>query len=144
MIPLEGALSRLPHGASFRFLDRLTALEPGKKVVATYLLRGDEGFFEGHFPGQPILPAVIMIEMLAQAAGVACQTDPVIPAMGDLRLTAVRAMKITGTAAPGETVLIEAEIAGRLGPLVQAKGRVSVGGLVIAEGQVTLAGGNRD
>ncbi len=137
----RAALQSLPHGPEFRFVETLTQLDPGKAATGTYLLRGDEAFLAGHFPGRPILPAVIMVEAIAQVAGIALQSDAVIPPMPDLRLTAIRAMKILGTAVPSETLEISAEIQGRMGNLVQAMGRVKVGERLIAEGQVTLSGG---
>ena len=123
-----------------RLLHEILELTPGKAIVAWYRLRGDEDFFSGHFPGRPMLPAVIMVEMLAQAAGVACQTDPVIPVLDDLRLSAIRSVKIHGTALPGDLVTITVEVTGRLGNLVQAGGKVETKGHIIAEGQVTLSG----
>jgi 3-hydroxyacyl-[acyl-carrier-protein] dehydratase len=144
MSPLDAALKSLPHGASFRFVDSLVRLEPGKSAVGVYLLRGDEDFLSGHFPGRPMLPAVIMIEAIAQMAGIALQSDPEIPPMGDLRLTAVRNVKVLGTAVPGETLEIEAGVQGRMGNLVQAAGKVRVGARVIAEGQVTLSGSSSE
>jgi 3-hydroxyacyl-[acyl-carrier-protein] dehydratase len=140
MSDLAAALQSLPHGPEFKFVDSITALDPGKSASGIYQLRGDETFFAGHFPGQPILPAVIMVEAIAQVAGVALQSDPAIPPMPDLRLTAIRNIKILGTATPGETLLIDAEIQGRMGNLVQAQGRVRTGNRIIAEGQVTLGG----
>jgi 3-hydroxyacyl-[acyl-carrier-protein] dehydratase len=141
MSELAAALQSLPHGMGFRFVDALEELEPGMRAVGTYLLRGDEAFLAGHFPGRPMLPAVIMVEAIAQVAGIALQSDPDIPPLRDLRLTAMRNVKITGTALPGETLHIEAEVQGRMGSLVQAGGRVRVGERLIAEGQVTLSGG---
>ncbi len=140
MSELDAALQSLPHGPQFRFVDSLSHLDPGRSARGAYLLRGDEPFLAGHFPGRPLLPAVIMIEAIAQVAGIALQCDPAIPPMPDLRLTAVRNIKILGTATPGETLEIEAEVQGRMGNLVQAAGRVRVSGRLIAEGQVTLSG----
>ena len=140
MTDLIAALQSLPHGPEFRFVDALTQLDPGKSAHGTYLLRGDEDFLHGHFPGQPIMPAVLMIEAIAQVAGIAAQTDPVIPPLSDMRLTAIRGIKIFGTATPGETLEIAAILQGRMGNLLQAVGHVMVNGHVIAEGQVTLSG----
>lgn len=141
MTDLAAALQSLPHGPQFRFVDQLVALEPGQRAAGTYLLRGDEVFLEGHFPGRPLMPAVLMVEALAQVAGIAAQTDPVIPAMEDLRLTAIRAVKVFGAASPGDVLQIEAQIQGRMDRLVQAAGRIRVGEKVLVEGQVTLSGG---
>ena len=136
----QDALSALPHGPSFRFVDALTALDPGKSATGTYLLRGDEAFLEGHFPGQPIMPGVLLCEAIAQLAGVAAQSDPEIPPLKNMRLTAIRAAKILGTAEPGETMILQTSIAGRLGPLVQAEGSVTVGERTLLKTQVTLSG----
>jgi 3-hydroxyacyl-[acyl-carrier-protein] dehydratase len=134
------ALAALPHGPSFRFVDELTALTPGRSGTGTYLVRGDEAFLAGHFPGQPLLPGVILIEALAQLGGVVAQSDPAIPALADLKLTAVRGAKITGSAVPGEILAIRAEVAGRMGGLVQIQGEVRIGDRMILTAQVTLGG----
>jgi 3-hydroxyacyl-[acyl-carrier-protein] dehydratase len=141
MSDLAAALQSLPHGPAFKFVDSISALDPGKSATGVYLLSGDEAFLAGHFPGQPILPAVIMVEAIAQVAGIALQSDPAIPPLPDLRLTAIRNVKILGTAVPGETLQIQAEVQGRMRNLVQALGRVRVGDRIVAEGQVTLGGG---
>lgn len=137
---MHPALAALPHGPEFRFVDDLTDLNPGLSATGTYLLRPDAPFLLGHFPGQPILPAVLMVEAIAQLAGVAAQSDPIIPPLTGLRLTAIRGVKIYGTAVPGETLTLEATVQGRMGSLLQATGKVSVGDRLIAEGQITLSG----
>ena len=137
---MHPALASLPHGPEFRFVDDLTSLTPGQSATGTYHLRGDEAFLAGHFPSQPIMPAVLMVEAMAQLAGVAAQSDPTIPALPGLRLTAIRGVKVFGTAVPGETLTLCAEVQGRMGSLIQATGKVSVGERVIAEGQITLSG----
>jgi 3-hydroxyacyl-[acyl-carrier-protein] dehydratase len=133
-------LAALPHGPSFRFIDELVALDPGRSGAGRYRVRGDEAFLSGHFPGAPIMPGVILIEAVAQLAGVVAQSDPTVPALDDLRLAAVRAAKITGTAAPGETLELTAEITGRLGPLVQALGSVTAAGRPLLATQIVLSG----
>lgn len=138
--PFTEALRHLPHGREFRFVDRLTELEPGQRGAGEYLVRGDEDFLKGHFPGQPLVPGVILVEAVAQLAGIVAQCDPSVPPMLGLKLTAIRAAKILGTAAPGETLLLRAEITGRMGNLVQAKGSVEVNGLVLLQADVVLAG----
>ena len=69
---LAEALARLPHGPEFRFVDRLLELDPGKSGAGEYRVRGDQPFLRGHFPGDPVFPGVLMIEGMAQTAGVLC------------------------------------------------------------------------
>src|SRR5437763_7070880 len=118
MNELEKALSLLPHGPEFRFLDRLTALDGGKEGEGEYTVRGDEPFLRGHFPGQPIFPGVLLVEAAAQLAGTVAQSDPQISPLAGLKLTAMRGIKILGTAKPGETIRVEARILSRLGNLI--------------------------
>lgn len=134
------ALRQLPHGPEFRFLDRLLALDAGRSGTGEYTVRGDEPFLRGHFPGQPLLPGVLLIEAAAQLAGVVAQSDPGVAPLPGLKLAALRAVKILGSARPGEVVLLEAAISGRLGRLVQARVRASVSGRIVLEGELSLGG----
>ena len=143
MSNLQAALQNLPHGVEFRFVDELFALEPGKKATGRYLIKADAHFLRGHFPDRPMMPGVLLVEAIAQVAGIAAQTDPLVPVMDDLRLTAIRNVKVYGAALPGELLLIESEVQGRMDNLVLASGKVSVAGRVLAEGQVTLSGGTK-
>jgi 3-hydroxyacyl-[acyl-carrier-protein] dehydratase len=137
---LEAALRNLPHGPEFRFLDRLLTLEPGKSGSGEYQMRGDEPFLKGHFPGHPIMPGVLLIEACAQLAGVIAQSDPEIPKLANMKLTAVRGAKILGTAGPGVTIQLEAEITGRMGGLVQARATASANGTRVLNVDLTLSG----
>ena len=137
---LTTALAFLPHGPEFRFLDRLISLEPGQHGVGEYTVRGDEPFLRGHFPGQPMIPGVLLLEAAAQLAGTVAQSDPLIPPLARLKLTAMRAVKILGTARPDETIQLEARITGRLGNLVQARATASVSGKLVLEAELTLSG----
>ncbi len=136
----EIALKSLPHGEAFRFIDALTGLDPGRDGAAIYRVRGSEAFLEGHFPGNPMVPGVIMIEAIAQLGGVVAQTDSGHGVMADLRLTGVRAAKILGAAVPGDLLEIRAKVRGRMAGLVQIDGEVSVAGTPLASATVTLSG----
>jgi 3-hydroxyacyl-[acyl-carrier-protein] dehydratase len=140
MNELANALSLLPHGAEFRFVDRLTKLVPGQSGVGEYIVRGDELFLRGHFPGAPIFPGVLLVEAAAQLAGVVAQSDPKIPPLKNLKLTAMRNVKILGTAKPGEMISLEAKISGRLGNLVQAQVSARVNGQEVLQAELVLSG----
>ena len=137
---LDAALKLLPHGAEFRFLDRLTGLDPGQSGAGEYTVRGDEPFLRGHFPGEPIFPGVLLVEAAAQLAGVVAQSDPKIAPLKNLKLTALRNVKILGTARPAEVIQVEAKILGRLGKLVQAQATVRVAGEIVLAAELTLSG----
>jgi 3-hydroxyacyl-[acyl-carrier-protein] dehydratase len=137
---LQLALSSLPHGPEFRFVDHLVSLVPGKTGVGEYRVRGDEYYLRGHLPGEPILPGVLLVEAGAQVAGMVAQEDPANPSMPRLKLTALRAVKILGSARPGDTLRIEAIITGRLGFLVQAQVSASISGVTVMSAELTLSG----
>src|SRR5271155_5001892 len=137
---LQRALELLPHGAEFRFIDRLTKLNPGQSGEGEYKVRGDESFLRGHFPGEPIFPGVLIVEASAQLAGVVAQSGPKIPPLKNLKLTALRNVKILGTAKPGEIIFLEAQITGRLGNLIQAQATAKVGEEIILTAELTLSG----
>jgi 3-hydroxyacyl-[acyl-carrier-protein] dehydratase len=139
-LPDQQPLTTLPHGPEFRFVDRLLAFEPGVSGTAEFTLRGDEPFLRGHFPGEPLLPGVLLVEAAAQLAGLVAQSDPTIPPLSGLKLTAIRAAKILGSARPGETVTLHARVTGRMGNLVQAQATATVRGTLVLQCEVTLAG----
>src|SRR5258706_10745964 len=124
--PLLADLAALPHGPEFGFLDRLLHLEPGRSGTGEYKVRGDEPFLRGHFPGQPMMPGVLLLEAAAQLVGTVAQSDPHIPPLGGLKLTAMRAVKILGTARPGAVIQLTARVTARFGNLVQARATASV------------------
>jgi len=137
---MESALARLPHGPEFRFVDRLLELEPGVRGVGEYRVRGDEPFLRGHFPGEPMMPGVLLVEAVAQLAGVVAQSDPAIPPLSGLKLTALRNVKILGAAYPGKAIRLEARILGRLGGLIQAQATASVESVPLLQAELTLTG----
>jgi 3-hydroxyacyl-[acyl-carrier-protein] dehydratase len=137
---LRSALDLLPHGAEFRFIDKLIDLEPGKSGKGEYRVRGDEVFLRGHFPGNPLMPGVLLIEAAAQLSGIVAQTDPTLAPLANLKLTAIRAAKILGSARPGELLLLECTVSGRLANLVQVSAYATVNGKTILQTELTLAG----
>ena len=137
---LTNALRHLPHGPEFRFIDRLLSLDPGKTGVGEYTVRGNEPFLKGHFPGEPLFPGVLLVEAAAQLAGTVAQSDPALTPLRGLKLTALRGVKILGTAKPGEVIRLEAQITGRLANLVETSATAWLNGQVVLQAQLTLSG----
>jgi 3-hydroxyacyl-[acyl-carrier-protein] dehydratase len=136
---LQLVMKSLPHGPEFRFVDRMVSLTPGKEGVGEYRVRGDEYYLLGHLPDGPIMPGVLLVEAAAQVAGIVAQEDPINPRWPRLKLTALRAVKILGSARPGETLRIEAIIAGVLGSMIQAEVSAFVADTRVLSAQLTLS-----
>lgn len=134
---LQSALGGLPHGPEFRFISEVTELS-GDAGQACWWLGAEEHFLKGHFPGEPLMPGVLMVEAIAQLAGIIHQQNLREPA--PLRLTAIRQAKILGTVGPGHRLEICARVDGRLGGLVQAQGEVRCGDRLLATAQIVLSG----
>jgi len=137
---LQLAMKSLPHGPEFRFVDRMLSLTPGKEGVGEYRVRGDEYYLRGHLPGEPILPGVLLLEAGAQVAGMVAQDDPANPRWPRLKLTALRAVKISGAVHPGQTLRIEVAIIGQLDSLIQARISASAAGANVLSAELTLSG----
>jgi 3-hydroxyacyl-[acyl-carrier-protein] dehydratase len=138
---LDQALSSLPHGKEFRFVDELTELVPGVSAKGVWTLKGDEEFLRGHFPNAPLMPGVLMIEALAQLGGILVQTRPGEAPLKNLRLTAVRQIKILGSITPGQSIHISGVLQAVMDTLGQVSGEIrDDAGNVIMTGAVTLAG----
>jgi 3-hydroxyacyl-[acyl-carrier-protein] dehydratase len=138
--PFQGALARLPHGPEFRFIDKLVDLVPGHCGTAEYTLPPDAEFLKGHFPANPLMPGVLLIEACAQLLGVVAQSDPVVPPLEGLKLTAVRNAKILGSIRPFETARLRAQVLARLGPLIQGEASVTHTGATIVTVELTMSG----
>jgi 3-hydroxyacyl-[acyl-carrier-protein] dehydratase len=124
----------LPHRAPFIFIDEIEKLEAGLQAVARKQFSGEEPFFQGHFPGNPIVPGVLLAEAMAQTAGIA------IGGPGKMfLLTAIRAMKFLRPIRPREEIHFRAKRVGEAGGLVQCAVEARVKGELVAEGQLILA-----
>ena len=124
----------LPHRPPFVFIDEVEKLEAGLQAEARKQFGGEEPFFQGHFPGNPIVPGVLLAEAMAQTAGIA------IGGPGKMfLLTAIRAMKFLRPIRPREEIHFRAKRVGEAGGLVQCAVEARVEGELVAEGQLILA-----
>jgi 3-hydroxyacyl-[acyl-carrier-protein] dehydratase len=128
----------LPHRDPFLLLDEVVELEPGVRVVARKMVREDEWYLAGHFPGRPIMPGVLIVEAMAQTGAVAVLADEMN--RGKLALFAgiddVRFKRIVG---PGDQLELTCELERVRGPVGRGKATATVDGELAARGTLTFA-----
>lgn len=126
----------LPHRAPFLFLDEVLTLDPGKSASARKVFPADDPVFLGHFPGEPIVPGVLLAEAIAQLAGIAAAADS--PG-SRFYLTAIRQMKFPSPALPEREILITVTLSANLGGLIQAEGTACIETSIVASGSIILS-----
>lgn len=129
----------LPHRPPFVFVREIISCEPGRSVEARTVFDEPHPMFAGHFPGNPIVPGVILTEALAQAAGIAAASGCPETARPLFLLSAIRTMKFFQAVRPGDQIDLSAEKIGATETLLQFKVRATVNGAVAAEGQLVLS-----
>jgi 3-hydroxyacyl-[acyl-carrier-protein] dehydratase len=141
---MEDILAVLPHRPPFLFVDRVTVLEPFKRLVAERELRADEPHFAGHFPGRAIMPGVLITDALAQASGLLIglsQKESRAQPVGRAFFLGAANMKYPAPAFPGEVLTLTAMADGSSGRLFRFTVEAAVGRKLVARGQLTLAMG---
>ena len=134
----DAAIASLPHRPPFVFVRQLLRIEPGKGAECATFFLADDPMFVGHFPGNPLVPGVILTEALAQTAGIAAGSGFPESARPLFLLSAIRGMKFFAAVRPEEEILLRAEKLAEVGDLWQFQVRATVRGEAVAEGQIVL------
>jgi 3-hydroxyacyl-[acyl-carrier-protein] dehydratase len=135
-MPTDPRSLGLPHREPFVFIDEVVSLEAGESAHCAKTFAPETDFFRGHFPGDPIVPGVILTEALAQAAGIAGGAgDPGVRYL----LSGVRLMKFPAAARPGERVDLTAKKVGGMAGLLNFEVEARVGATTVAQGQIILS-----
>ncbi|EMS70212.1 3-hydroxyacyl-ACP dehydratase FabZ [Ruminiclostridium cellobioparum] len=138
MLTIKEIKEILPHRYPFLLVDKIIELEPGKKAVGIKNVTVNEPFFQGHFPEYPIMPGVLIVEALAQTAGIAVAV--LEENKGKLGVFAsIEAMKFKHQVQPGDVLRLETEILMTKLGVTKAKVKATVEGKVAAEGEIKLA-----
>lgn len=124
----------LPHREPFVFVDSVDELVVGESATCRKTFPASLDFFRGHFPGDPLVPGVLLTEALAQTAGIAAGE----PGKA-FRLSAIRSMKFLRPVRPDEVVILRAQKLGAVGGLLQFETSARVGNAVVAEGNIILS-----
>ena len=138
-LPMEASdiMRVMPHRYPFRLVDRITELEPGRRAVGLKAVTANEPQFTGHFPGRPIMPGVLMVEALAQTAGVCVLT--LDEYRGKLGLFAgIDDCRFRRLVVPGDTLRLEVTVEKLRGMFGRVKAVASVDGEAAVEATLSI------
>lgn len=128
----------IPHRQPFMLIDTIEELEPGTRAVARKCVSYNEPFFQGHFPGEPVMPGVLIVEALAQTGAVA------ILSLEENKgktayFAAINSAKFKKKVIPGDVLMLETEIIKVKGPMGIGKATAAVDGKVAVQAEITFA-----
>ncbi|MCI8299676.1 MAG: 3-hydroxyacyl-ACP dehydratase FabZ [Lachnospiraceae bacterium] len=128
----------IPHRQPFLLLDTIEELEPGKRALGKKCVTYNEPFFAGHFPQEPVMPGVLIVEALAQAGAVAILSNPEFKGK-TAYFGAINNARFKQKVVPGDVLLLELEIIRQKGPVGVGKATATVNGKVAVAAELTFA-----
>lgn len=138
---LPDLLALLPHAPPMRLIEEVVEVIPGVTATTRRRTAAPDFYFDGHFPGEPVVPAVILVELVAQTGGLAVGA-PRDDAAGEpvaLRVAAIGGFKFPRGCGAGVTLETRARVVGHMGSLWKVEGEVTADGQRVAAGSLTLA-----
>lgn len=127
----------LPHRYPFLLVDRVTELESGRRIVAIKNVTINEPFFQGHFPGRPVMPGVLIIEAMAQAGGVLVFKSGESSGKPVVYLTGIDEAKFRRPVVPGDQLRFEIDVLKKRPPFWKMQGKAFVDNEMVCEAVVT-------
>jgi 3-hydroxyacyl-[acyl-carrier-protein] dehydratase len=136
MMDIQEIQALLPHRYPFLLVDRVVEIVPGQKIVAFKNVTMNEPFFNGHFPGHPVMPGVLILEALAQASAIlAYKTENMDPTRSVSYLMGVDGARFRKPVVPGDRLQLNVEVLRHKGAVWKTKGTATVEGTRVAEGE---------
>ena len=141
MMDFDEILRSLPHAFPFRMIDRILDIEKEKRAIALKNVSMNEPYFSGHFAKKPVLPAVLILEAMAQTGGLAFGSSFEEGEKGIPALASVEEFRVKKRVIPGDQLIIEAEVLRIFSNLAKVKVLARVQEETVAEGTLVLAKG---
>ena len=137
-LDVRRVMAALPHRYPMLLVDRVERIVPDQTITAIKAVSMNEGFFQGHFPGRPIMPGVLIVEALAQAAGVLAVESLGLANSGKLvYFMAIEGAKFRNPVEPGCLLQLDVEFVQKRSSICKFAGKASVDGKVVAEANFT-------
>jgi 3-hydroxyacyl-[acyl-carrier-protein] dehydratase len=137
-LDIRRVMAALPHRYPMLLVDRVEKIVPDQSITAIKAVSMNEGFFQGHFPGRPIMPGVLIVEALAQAAGILAVESLGLADSGKLvYFMAIEGAKFRNPVEPGCLLQLDVEFVQKRATVCKFTGRASVGGKLAAEANFT-------
>jgi 3-hydroxyacyl-[acyl-carrier-protein] dehydratase len=137
MIEIKEIMNILPHAYPFLLVDRIIEIEPGKRIVGIKNVTYNEPFFPGHFPGRPIMPGVLIVEAMAQTAGVLVfKSMPGEERGKPVYFLGIDNVRFRKPVTPGDQLRFELEITKHRQAIWGFKGKALVDGKLVAEAEL--------
>ena len=137
-LDIRRVMAALPHRYPMLLVDRVERLERDVSITAIKAVSMNEGFFQGHFPGRPIMPGVLIVEALAQAAGVLAVESLGLADSGKLvYFMAIEGAKFRSPVEPGCLLQLDVEFVQKRATVCKFAGKASVDGKTVAEANFT-------
>ncbi|OGW67116.1 MAG: 3-hydroxyacyl-[acyl-carrier-protein] dehydratase FabZ [Nitrospirae bacterium RIFCSPLOWO2_02_FULL_62_14] len=130
-------LNTLPHRYPFLLVDRIAELEENRRIVGIKNVTVNEPFFQGHFPGRPIMPGVLILEAMAQVGGVLAFKSFTATSRPVVYLTGVEHAKFRKPVVPGDQIRFEIEVLKKRPPFWKMQGKAYVGDDLVCEAELT-------
>ena len=134
---ITGILKQLPHRYPFLLVDRVLECHRGKSIRAIKNVTINEPFFQGHFPGRPVMPGVLILEALAQVGGVLAFKSLGAVGRPVVYLTGIDAAKFRKPVVPGDILRLEVDVLKKRAPFWKMQGKAFVETELVCEAEVT-------